>query len=243
MIHPPAISANLLLNRQGFTLLELSIVLVIIGLIIGGITVGADMIRSAELSSVASDFTKYRTSINTFRLKYNALPGDMKNATAYWPTAAGNGNGNRAFDDMERMKAWNHLGLSGIVPGSYAGTRGYNVDLVLGVDMPESRVSGAGFGLRSGPGYGNTQRSYIEFGVPRDGGLHQLSAAALSPPDAHAIDVKIDDGIANKGKMEGYGNHDSSGCTGSSYTADPGTDYLLSVETPACYLKWILHRN
>ena len=70
--------------KNGFTLLELSIVMVIIGLIIGGITVGQDLIRSAELNSVVTDINKYKTAINTFNLKYNAMPGDMSNATSYW---------------------------------------------------------------------------------------------------------------------------------------------------------------
>ena len=59
----------------GFTLVELSIVLVIIGLIVGGILTGKDLIRAAELRSVQSDKEKIVTAINTFELKYNCLPG------------------------------------------------------------------------------------------------------------------------------------------------------------------------
>lgn len=69
--------------KHGFTLLELSIVLVIIGLIAGGILVGQDMIKSAQLKSTASRINEFSTALNTFTLKYNAIPGDIPNATAY----------------------------------------------------------------------------------------------------------------------------------------------------------------
>ena len=132
-------------SKQGFTLLELSIVLVIIGLIIGGVTVGQELIRSAELNSVVSDVNKYKTAINTFKLKYNALPGDMDNAEDYWGTAATgaacqttagtatqtcNGDGDGTIDYMhstsgntlhESWRAWQHLSNAEIVPGSYTG--------------------------------------------------------------------------------------------------------------------------
>jgi prepilin-type N-terminal cleavage/methylation domain-containing protein len=61
----------------GFTLVELSIVLVIIGLIVGGILVGRDLIRASEVRSSVSQLEKLDTAVNAFRLKYEALPGDI----------------------------------------------------------------------------------------------------------------------------------------------------------------------
>lgn len=70
------------LKEQGFTLIELSIVLVIIGLIVGGVLVGQDLIRAAEVRATIAQIEKYNTAVNTFRGKYNALPGDMNASTA-----------------------------------------------------------------------------------------------------------------------------------------------------------------
>lgn len=85
--------------KSGFTLIELSIVLVIIGLIIGGTLVGQDLIFAAKVRSQQNQIIEIETQINTFKLKENCLPGDCANATTLFGTtdAAGNtvydGNG------------------------------------------------------------------------------------------------------------------------------------------------------
>jgi len=65
------------MRRAGFTLLEISIVLVIVGFIIGGVLVGRDMIRSAQVRGTIRQVEMFNIAVRTFRLKYNALPGDM----------------------------------------------------------------------------------------------------------------------------------------------------------------------
>jgi prepilin-type N-terminal cleavage/methylation domain-containing protein len=73
-------------RHSAFTLVELSIVLVIIGLIIGGVLAGRDLIRAAELRSLVSEVERYNSAVNAFKLKYNCLPGDCATATNFWPT-------------------------------------------------------------------------------------------------------------------------------------------------------------
>ncbi|MBY6117485.1 prepilin-type N-terminal cleavage/methylation domain-containing protein [Mameliella alba] len=70
--------------RSGFSLVELSIVLVILGLLIGGVLTGQNLIRAAELRSVMTEFKTYQTAVMTFRDKYFALPRDMTNATDFF---------------------------------------------------------------------------------------------------------------------------------------------------------------
>ncbi len=69
-------------TSAGFTLIELSIVLVIIGLIVGGVLLGQDLIRAAEVRATISQIEKFNLAVNTFRGKYGALPGDMPPVTA-----------------------------------------------------------------------------------------------------------------------------------------------------------------
>ena len=87
-------------KQIGFTLIELSIVLVIIGLIVGGVLVGRDLIKSSEIRAQLSQIEQFRTAMNSFRIKYNALPGDIRStdAAAFGLFASGNGPA-RAWGD------------------------------------------------------------------------------------------------------------------------------------------------
>ena len=90
--------------ERGFTLIELSIVLVIIGLIVGGVLVGQDLIRAAAVRAQVSQIEKYNTAVNTFRDKYGALPGDIQDPAAssfgFTPRGqlAGEGDGNGVIE-------------------------------------------------------------------------------------------------------------------------------------------------
>lgn len=70
--------------NEGFTLVQMSMVLVIIGLLIGGVLVGYSFKRSAEINSITTELEKFKTSVNLFDQKYNAFPGDMRNAQTFW---------------------------------------------------------------------------------------------------------------------------------------------------------------
>lgn len=158
--------------KHGFTLLELSIVLVIIGLIIGGITAGQDLIRGAELNSVISEKNKYSVAFNTFQLKYNSLPGDMSDAEAYWGTAHvtdatcrttasatgatcnGDGDGQielTATRSREIHRAWQHLSNAELISGSYTGTQGSGGvwSVTPGDNSPESPLGSGGWTIFS----------------------------------------------------------------------------------------------
>jgi prepilin-type N-terminal cleavage/methylation domain-containing protein len=124
-------------SKRGFTLVELSIVIVIIGLIVAGVTAGQSLVHQSKIRAVYTEKSDYEVAINSFIMKYNALPGDIPNANSYWPgcnsgaTAENcNGNGNRKIDYIhndsntngaETLRAWQHLSLAGLINGSYSG--------------------------------------------------------------------------------------------------------------------------
>lgn len=146
-------------HRQGFTLIELSIVLVIIGLIVGGVLVGQDLIKSAEIRATIAQVEKYNTAVNAFYGKYNGLPGDLDPAQAaelgfftFTGSNAGTnglGNNNRrisapgvgAGNDYARaigetLIFWRHLSDANLVNGAFA--LGANVDAASGLPIATS---------------------------------------------------------------------------------------------------------
>jgi prepilin-type N-terminal cleavage/methylation domain-containing protein len=123
-------------RRSGFTLIELSIVLVIIGLLVGGVLVGRDLIRAAQMRSFVGDMEELVSAINAFRTKYNCLPGDCANATQFFGKnttlcnahsgSAGtpgtcNGSGDKHIYS-EDAYLWQHLSLAQLVPYIYPTT-------------------------------------------------------------------------------------------------------------------------
>src|SRR3954468_15196423 len=85
-------------TQEGFTLVEIAIVLVIIGLLLGGILKGQEMITQAKIKNVVNDFNGITAAVNSYQDRYKALPGDDLGAQTRWAsvittTGVGNGNG------------------------------------------------------------------------------------------------------------------------------------------------------
>ena len=120
---------NTRLAKQGFTLIELSLVLIIIGLLVTVFHSAQDMIRNAQIRSVAMDTERFRTAMHTFERKFGDLPGDIDNMESFFPTCiddginycSGDGDGKIYPSATEGLRAWQHLSMSGMIQNSYSG--------------------------------------------------------------------------------------------------------------------------
>ncbi len=134
-------------TKKCFTLIELSIVIVIIGLIVAGVVGGQSLVKQAKLRAAVSEFKKYKTAVNVFKLEYNHILGDIPNATSYWTggvTANGDGNKFLLSNPMnEEVRAWQHLSLAGIIQGEYTGTHSGNVTVIV-INVPKSSYPNSG---------------------------------------------------------------------------------------------------
>jgi len=219
-------------NISGFTLIELSIVLIIISLIVGGIVGGKSLIHSAELNSVIRDVNNFKAVINTFNDSYDAWPGDMVDATTYWPApvVTVNGDGNNQIEwATERLTSWQHLSLSEILPQYYSGQQVGGDSATPGVNIPASSLNQAGFRFYYDTRYG---RSGNRVQITGKNGT-SFNGAALSPKDAVTIDKKMDDGKSSSGQVVAVNGSGVTNCIVSN-------NYVLSEEDVRCKMTfWV----
>lgn len=109
--------------QKGFTLIELSIVLVIIGLLVGGVIKGQELIKGARQNNLMNAFQGYIAATNNYMGTYRALPGDderVAGAGERWNgvTNMTDGNANGLIDVGERPDFWQHLRAAGLITGA-----------------------------------------------------------------------------------------------------------------------------
>lgn len=218
--------------QKAFSLVELSIVLVILGLLTGGILAGQSLIHAAELRAVSTERDRYLTALGTFRDKYFALPGDMTNASKFWgaadgstgstpgcatATAAGtcNGDGNGRISPFnqptngESLRIWQHLALAGLIEGSYTGYLNGGTNLVPGENMPRSKFPNAVWNIfyrestNPNPIYGYSG-NLMYFSKAETG--PSVWDRVMKPEDAWNLDTKMDDGRPGLGAVMAGGD-------------------------------------
>jgi len=188
---------NKVLKQKGFTLIEIAIVLVIIGLLLGGVLKGQELINTARVRALNNSVDGITAAWYSFQDRYRSFPGDYTQATVNLPDPGGivvNGNGNGLVDtDTERSMVWVHLQAAGYITGSFDGAavtvNQYNCSLAT---CPDN-----GFG--SGMNLSYTTQSK---GAPA-ANAHELLTGAGIPVEVLAeLDRKVDDGRPRTGAMQ-----------------------------------------
>lgn len=235
-------------NNRGVSLVELSIVIAIIGLLLSATIAGFNMKKSAEIRSFTTDVSGYQNAIEGFFSKYGALPGDMPDAFTYWDDGAngvcgtatqcnGNNNGIITVDsgllDSESYRLWQHLLLSEFLEGGYTGVATSTIQADIGINIPASKRTKVGYSIYSA-NTGDGVRNEINLGAFFASNLNTNSA--LTPAEALAIDMKTDDGIPAAGSIHGVDGSDAT--AGSCMVAASGSSYTIATKTTACRLTF-----
>lgn len=234
-------------GQQGFTLVELAIVMVIIGVLIAGVLKGQEMIDNSKVTATVSQIKGFGAALNTFQDQYNAMPGDMLNPGGRLPgctappcSTAGNGNG--VLTDApgvastlgsENANFWTHLAAANLISGVSSNPAALN----FGTALPAAQLAG---GYTVGYSNAGALTGMVTAVAPRGG--HYLvitnsttsSVAAATAPllasQVARIDRKMDDGAPNTGIIIVAGN------TGCASTTTVAATYVENFANAECTL-------
>jgi len=181
-------------RQAGFTLIEIAIVLVIIGLLLGGILKGQELINSARVKNLAADFRNVPVFIYGYQDKFKALPGDDSAASTHLtgatnastPGTLGNGiiegNWDSTTATDESFLFWQHVRLAGLAPGpTTTGAADY---------APLNAVGGR-IGIQSARPF-----------TTMNSGTYFICSTGISGKFAKQLDAQLDDGDTDAGSLQ-----------------------------------------
>lgn len=229
-------------RQTGFTLVEIAIVLVVIGLLLGGILKGQQLIDSARVRNLADQNSGIQAAYYGFIDRYRNLPGDMLCTAAV--TAVGSavspsgaactinvgGDGNGRIDSVtEAAAVWAHLSVAGFLTGTYDGliaddsavpTAAQYPTTVANNGVPPNAFQGAILlGHTNDYITGNARDSVVRLGFSFGGNI--------PPPLLRDLDQKLDDGIAGSGVMRSAASAADTANTPGTFNAI--TDYTVGT--------------
>lgn len=215
-----SINPLLPLRNAGFSLVELSITLVIIAFIVGAATSGMIIKHNLELQDIMGDISTLTQATNEFNAMYGGLPGDLWNATEKFGVSnTVNGNGNGLIDTPdEQLLAFQHLSLAGLIKGDYPST--WAIESLMRGSIPNSTF------------YFDILEDATAITFTAIGSEQASRIAILSPDDMYSLDKKYDDAMPNTGTIRAFTGDEAVACTEGD---DATSGYNMTNENPACY--------
>ena len=183
-------------SQRGFTLIEIAIVLLIIGLLLGGVMKGQSMINSARVRSIANDLSGIEAAWISFQDRYRSIPGDYAQASTHIVEGASNGDSNARVDSAAEAGAvWQHLAAAGFISGSFDGAA---LGSITDTDCAAATCP-------SNPFNGFYKISNSSNALGSEVAAHELSTGGNIPVEVmYELDLKMDDGNPETGSLRAF---------------------------------------
>ena len=217
-------------NRQsGFTLVEIAIVLVIIGLLLGGVLKGQELVNSAKVKNLANDFRNVQVMVFGYQDKFKKLPGDDDAAPGRFTPVLdaahkGNGNGviNGKWNDTdissESVLVWEHLRRANLASGA----TDFSDEAAAAASVP-SNAEGGRFGLSGTKPIGNM-----------NGGSFYTCSDGIDGKFAAQLDLTLDDGKPDSGSVQSIAQKEDKTAADSGTTSKSSTSYAEGTRYTVC---------
>jgi prepilin-type N-terminal cleavage/methylation domain-containing protein len=239
-------------NKRGFTLIELSIVLIIIGLLIVAVNSGTSLIRNAKLRSITNEAKQYQVAVNSFFMKFDKYPGDFVQALGSGANASVAGNGNdqiewRVTDANgssvnEGSNAWLQLIDAGVLKEDIrtnmdvAEMMGNSLSLAIPIKHYQASAESSAGWIFNSVVSSSVITNYVQIvksfnpNFDTDSNAPTIGSGSnggsLNTSDSYSIDHKNDDGKRTSGDIR-----DNTGSSGNCGTAADSANYNLTIDT------------
>jgi prepilin-type N-terminal cleavage/methylation domain-containing protein len=197
-------------DEAGFSLVELAVALVVIGLLMGAILKGQDLIESARLKALIMQINEYRYALATFEEKYGAPPGDFGSASKFLRSEIKDGNGSGSIEgygldsQSDAAKVWMHLAAAGLIadPGEFPASG----NITFGKGAPPTCLGG-GVSLEENP---ESDMVGLWFIVGKEQG-ERGNNSLVTPIQALQILKQMDSSDPAKGRVRALDGKDKPG--------------------------------
>lgn len=251
-------------HQAGFTLVELAIVLICLGIVSAAVLKGQSMIRQSRIAATIAQVQSYQQAFKVFQETYHFIPGDMPAAQAVLPncttaTNCTNGNGNAYIGDdtrhafeaidtspiSENVQAWKHMALAGLVsgvdptsPNNGWGTSHPGSPFGGGYHLYEIKTALMMSFWSDAQMYSGRMLTLQRRSDGGRGGLY--GARIMSPGNASMIDRKIDDGLADAGFVKSSSSNLIDGCGRQNWGVNGPSGYAEGITLITCEMYFDL---
>ena len=234
-------------HQRGFTLIEMSIVLTIIGLIVGGILKGQELINNARIKSLVAQIDNIKSATLTFQDRYGYLPGDYNSATSFgFAAAATNGDGlgtigpaaggpfttsNVAMNGSEAVMVWPELTAANLLSGYYTPQNAVflNTTTATVTQWLPGKLTGTFLWLGTFEDATYPQTPTLAVRLQKED-VSTTASTGLSVADLSGLDAKYDDGFPFQGSITVI-NASQPNCASAAATT---ANYLAASAAASC---------